>query len=71
MRTMMGKWAAEDIPGFKPCNRIVITGNTIIEIDLNTGWEITNVEFNDMIPAKHLDKLIVTFEKKKGDTSEI
>jgi hypothetical protein len=48
----------------RPINRIYISGTQILEVDLNKGWEITDIEFKDDIPANEIDYLVVRFEKK-------
>lgn len=63
----MRKWIAEDIPGFKPCHRIIISGTTVLEIDLNSGWEIKEVQFDDSVRAPELNELVVTFKKKEKE----
>lgn len=50
----------------RPINQIKIAGTQILNIDLNQGWEITNIEFNDCCPSSYIDELVVTFEKVKG-----
>ena len=49
-----------------PVNCIKIAGTEILNIDLNQGWEITNIEFDDCCPSSYIDELIVTFEKVRG-----
>lgn len=49
----------------RPINRISISGTQILEVDLNKGWEITDVSFDDYVPANEIDYLVVTFAKKK------
>jgi len=49
----------------RPINQIKIAGTQILDIDLNQGWEITNIEFDDCCPSSHIDKLVVTFEKTR------
>lgn len=55
----------------RPINQIKIAGTQILNIDLNQGWEITNVEFEDCYPSSYLDKLVVTFEKQKREEYKI
>lgn len=49
-----------------PINQIKIAETQILNIDLNQGWEITNIEFDDCCPSSYIDELIVTFEKVRG-----
>lgn len=49
-----------------PINQIKIAGTQILNIDLNQGWEITNVEFDNCCSSNYIDELIVTFEKVRG-----
>lgn len=49
-----------------PVNCIKIAGTEILNIDLNQGWEITNIEFDNCCPSSYIDELIVTFEKVRG-----
>ena len=46
-----------------PINRIKIGGNDILNIDLDQGWEITDVDFDDGLPSYLLNELVVTFRK--------
>lgn len=48
-------------------NWINISGTQILNIDLNQGWEITNLEFDNTCPPNWIDSLIVTFEKQKKE----
>lgn len=48
-----------------PINRIKISGTEILNIDLNQGWEIINLEYDDTCPPNWIDSLVVTFEKRK------
>lgn len=50
----------------RPVNRILIAGTEILNIDLNQGWKITNIEFDDCCPSNCIDELFVTFEKVRG-----
>lgn len=49
----------------RSANRINISGTQILNIDLNQGWEITNLEFDNTCPPNWIDLLTVTFEKQK------
>lgn len=46
-----------------PINRIKIGGNDILNIDLDQGWEITDVDFDDGLPSYRLNEFVVTFRK--------
>lgn len=46
-----------------PINRIKIAGNDILNIDLDQGWEITDVDFDDSLPLYMLNELVVMFRK--------
>lgn len=47
----------------KPINRIKIRGKDILDISLDQGWEITNIDFDDRCPPSLIDELVVTFRK--------
>lgn len=47
----------------KPINRIQIRGNDILDISLDQGWEIINIDFDDCCPPSLIDELVVTFRK--------
>lgn len=47
-----------------PVVSIIISGTRILDVDLNKGWEITDVIFDNDIPANEIDYLVVRFEKK-------
>ncbi len=55
----------------RPINQIKIAGTQILNIDLNQGWEITNIEFDGCCPSNYIDKLVVTFEKIKGENKNM
>lgn len=48
-----------------PIRSINISGTRILDIDLNKGWEITDIIFDNARPANEIDYLVVRFEKKK------
>lgn len=52
--------------GERPINQIKIAGTQILDVDLNQGWQITNIEFDDCCPSNYINKLVVTFEKMRG-----
>ena len=47
----------------KPINRIQIRGKDILDVSLDQGWEITNIDFDDRCPSSLIDELVVTFRK--------
>ena len=47
----------------KPINRIQIRGKDILDVSLDQGWEITNIDFDDCCPPSLIDELVVTFRK--------
>lgn len=49
--------------GISHVNRIKISGFDVLSIDLNQGWEITNIDFDDCCPPSFIDELVVTFRK--------
>ena len=51
----------------KPINRILISGNDVLDISLDQRWEITNIDFDDRCPPSLLDELVVTFRKTGKD----
>ena len=51
--------------GERPINQIKIAGTQILNIDLNQGWQITNIKFDNCCPSSYIDELVVTFEKIK------
>ena len=51
----------------KPVNVVKISGTQIFKVDLNEGWEIVNVSFDETVPANEIDWLMVSFMKKVGE----
>lgn len=49
----------------KPINRIQIRGKDILDINLDQGWEIINIDFDDCCPPSLIDELVVTFRKNR------
>lgn len=47
----------------KPINRIQIGGRDVLDISLDRGWEIINIDFDDCCPPSLIDELVVTFRK--------
>lgn len=47
----------------KPINRIQIRGKDILDISLDQGWEIINIDFDDCCPPSLIDELVVTFRR--------
>lgn len=54
-----------------PINRINISGTEILNIDLNQGWEITDIKFDNTCQSAYIDELIVTFSKSNGRKNEV
>lgn len=52
--------------GERPINQIKIAGTQILNIDLNQGWQITNIKFDNCCPSSYIDELVVTFQKMRG-----
>lgn len=48
-----------------PANQICISGTHVLGFDLNLGWEITQVVFEDSKPANQIDGIVVVVQKKK------
>lgn len=53
--------------GERPINQIKIAGTQILNIDLNQGWQITNIKFDNCCPSSYIDELVVMFEKMRGE----
>ena len=51
----------------RPLNRIKIQDTTILDIDANSGWTITDIWFDHDIPVEKIDCIKVKFERVKGD----
>lgn len=49
----------------KPCRSIIIHESEVINIDLNRNWEITEVDYPDVMRGQPIKKLKVTFEVKE------
>lgn len=49
----------------RPTTDIFIAGTKILGIDINDGWEITEVEFDSGVPASEIDNLVVQITKRK------
>lgn len=47
----------------KPINRIQISGKDVLDINIDQGWEIINIDFDDRCPPSLIDELVVTFRK--------
>lgn len=54
-----------------PINRIKISGTEILNIDLNQGWEITDIKFDNTCPPAYIDELVVTFSKSRERKNEV
>lgn len=55
----------------KPINRIQIGGKDVLDISLDQGWEIINIDFDDCCPPSLLDELVVTFRKNGRLTNNV
>lgn len=47
----------------KPLNEIKINEDTVLNIDVNSGWTITDVWFDHNVPAELIDCIKVKFER--------
>lgn len=63
--------AVEAVKEKLPINRIKISGTEILNINLNQGWEITDVKFDNTCPSAYIDELVVTFSKSRGRKNEV
>ena len=46
-----------------PCNEIKINGKTVMTMDVDNGWTITDVWFNHDVPTELIDCIKVKFER--------
>lgn len=51
----------------KPMNRIVISGETVLDMDVGNGWTITDVWFDHEVPIDLVDCIKVKFERTKTE----
>ena len=54
----------------KPINKIKIRDKDILDISLDQGWEITDIDFDDCRPSSLIDELVVTFRKSRRNRLE-
>lgn len=55
----------------KPINKIKISGKDVLDINLDQGWEIINVDFDDCCPPSLIDELVVTFRRSGRLTNNV
>lgn len=63
----MGRLQAQIINKGRPVNRIEYDGECILDMDVNNGWSITDVEYGSDHP---IDEIIVKLRKKKSRREE-
>ena len=51
-------------------NRIKISGFDLLNIDLNQGWEITDIEYDECCPPNMIDELVITVRKSRRNRLE-
>ena len=51
----------------RPSTKIEISGFEVLALDINSGWEITKVIFDDEVPAPDIDELVITIKKRRND----
>lgn len=54
----------------RPSTKIMVSGFEVITLDINGGWEITKVIFDDEVPAPDIDELIITIKKRQKCLNE-
>lgn len=54
----------------KPINRIKIRDKDILDISLDQGWEITDIDFDDCRPSNMIDELVITVRKSRRNRLE-
>lgn len=54
----------------KPINKIKIRDKDILDISLDQGWEITDVDFDDRCPSNMIDELVITVRKSRRNRLE-
>ena len=47
----------------KPLNEIKMDGKTILNIDVGSGWTITDIWFDHDVPVELIDCIKVKFER--------
>ena len=51
----------------RPTTKIEISGFEVLALDINSGWEISKVIFDDEVPAPDIDELVITIKKRRND----
>ena len=46
-------------------NKIKISNFDILSLDLNQGWEITDIEYDECCPPNMIDELVITVRKSR------
>ena len=54
----------------KPINKIKIRDKDILDIGLDQGWEITDIDFDDCRPSNMIDELVITVRKSRRNRLE-
>ena len=54
----------------KPINKIKIRDKDILDISLDQGWEITDIDFDDCRPSNMIDELVITVRKSRRNRLE-
>ena len=54
----------------KPINKIKIRDKDILDISLDQGWEITDVDFDDCRSSNMIDELVITVRKSRRNRLE-
>lgn len=47
----------------RPTNRVLISGEEVLNMDVSNGWTICDIQFDDTRPAYEIDELVITFVK--------
>ena len=50
----------------RPLNKILVGDDKVLEIDVGSGWTITDIWFDHNVPAELIDCIKVKFEKVKA-----
>lgn len=52
----------------RPSTKIMVSGFEVLALDINSGWEISKVIFDDEVPAPDINELVITIKKRqKGE----
>lgn len=54
----------------KPINKIKIRDKDILDISLDQGWEITDIDYDDCRPSNMIDELVITVRKSRRNRLE-